>query len=206
MQQPTHDLRPFQTSIASPRRWFSIAVVAVIHVIVIWAFATGLASRLIQRPLEELKAEVVQEKPPEQQKEPPPPPPEMKQPPPPFVPPPDITIQMETPATNAITQVQSQVAKPQISAPASVGRPHSCVNMYPPSAQRLNHEGVTTLEFQITTDGSVTGITVAKSSGFQELDDAAVRCAGNWHYKPAIQNGQPVQVPWKTNVTWNLRG
>src|ERR1051326_1946822 len=135
MKQPEHDLRPFQTSTASPRRLVSVGAVALLHVVVIWALATGLASQIMQKLPEEIKAEVVQEKPPETPKTPPPPPPELQKPPPPFVPPPDINLQTEAPTT-AIQQVvntpppptpaPTKPAPPAITAPASVGRPHEC--------------------------------------------------------------------------------
>ena len=54
------------------------------------------------------------------------------------------------------------------------------------------------------TDGSVSNVAVAKSSGHDRLDQAAVSCAQSWHYKPASQNGQPVEVPWQTAVKWQL--
>jgi periplasmic protein TonB len=193
---------------ATPRRLFSVAAVALFHLVVIYAIATGLASQLIQKLPEDLTTQVIKEKPPDQNKLPPPPPPELVKPPPPFVPPPDINVQAET-TTNAITQVTTKVeTKPQITSPASIGRPHTCPQMkwYPPQAIRLNHEGTTTLSFTVGTDGSISNITVANSSGHDELDQAAVSCAAGWTYKPAIQNGQPVAVPWKTSVRWNLGG
>jgi protein TonB len=76
---------------------------------------------------------------------------------------------------------------------------------YPPISQRLGEEGVTLLAFTVTTDGGVANITVAKSSGSERLDSAAVSCAGSWRYKPAIEAGKPVSVSWKTNVVWKLK-
>src|SRR5690242_20097270 len=113
MLQPEHDLRPFQATTvqSTERRAISIGVVAVIHAVAIYALATGLASQLVQKGLEEIKAEVVQEKPPDTPKTPPPPPPEMQKPPPPFVPPPDINLQTEAP-TQTITQVTTTITPP----------------------------------------------------------------------------------------------
>ena len=61
MEQPEHDLRPFQASAvqSTERRAISIGVVAAIHVVAIYALATGLASQLVQKGLEEIKAEVL---------------------------------------------------------------------------------------------------------------------------------------------------
>ncbi|HTK80192.1 MAG TPA: energy transducer TonB [Rhizomicrobium sp.] len=215
MEQPTHDLRPFQTTQANPRRVLSLSAVALIHVVAIYALASGLASSLVQKGLEEIKAEVVKEKPPDLPKTPPPPPPEMVKPPPPFVPPPDINLQTEAPTT-AIQQVTSitppppvappKPAAPAITAPASIGRPHECQSKYPQLAMRLSHEGTVLLGFTVGPDGSVTNAHVLQSSGHDELDQGAISCAENWHYKPAMQNGQPVAVPWQTKVTYKLTG
>ena len=185
MQQPEHlSLRPFQVAHSNPRRILTIAAVALFHVFVIVAFATGLANQLVQKLPDELKAEVVKEqipvKPP-----PPPPPPDLAKPPPPFVPPPEITIQNEAPAPNAIT-VQHTVEVPPppkaqgITAPASIGRTHECQRFYPPLAQRLNQEGTVTVEFHISADGTVSDPKVIESSGFDSLDQAALKCVPGW--------------------------
>ncbi|MEI9931676.1 MAG: energy transducer TonB [Rhizomicrobium sp.] len=57
---------------------------------------------------------------------------------------------------------------------------------------------------QVTPDGNVSDVTVAKSSGFDSLDNAAVSCAGHWHYKPATQDGQAVETSWQANVQWKI--
>ncbi len=206
MQRPTHDLRGLSGTQATPRRFVSVGLVAGLHVVLIYALATGLAANLIPKVEKIIETKVVQE-PPQQEKVIPPPPPEMVKPPPPFVPPPELNIQTEAPATNAITQVTTQAQKPAPSAPASIGRPHSCDpnRYYPPIGVRLNWSGTTGLKFHITPTGDVTDVTVTSSSGHSELDDAAVRCVQTWHYRPAIQNGQPVEVPWQTEIKWQLR-
>lgn len=182
----------------------------VLQVIIIWALATGLAQQIVEKIPQEIQTNIVKEKPPEQPKTPPPPPPDMVKPPPPFIPPPDIVVSNEAPPTNTITNVTNKVApppKPAITEPASIGRPHVCGQRYYPAlATRLGHQGTTTLSFKIGTDGSVKDPKVAQSSGFEELDNAAITCAQEWHYKPAIQSGQPVEVPWEAKVTWKLNG
>ncbi|MGH6871156.1 MAG: energy transducer TonB [Rhizomicrobium sp.] len=197
---------------ATPRRIGTVIAVGALHLVLIWALATGLASQLLHKQIEDLTTEVIKDKPPEVNKVPPPPPPEMVKPPPPFVPPPDINVAVEAPSTNTITQVttQHEAPKPAISSPAAVGRPHNCpqAKWYPSLAVRLNHEGTTTLGFTVNTDGSISDVHVVNSSGHEELDQAAVQCASSsWsNYKPALQNGQPVAVPWKATVQWRLNG
>jgi protein TonB len=220
MDQPLHDLRPFRVSHAPSHRFVSIGIVVLLHVVAIWALATGLIQNLASKLPAEFKAEVI---PPKEANKPPPPPPppELQKPPPPFVPPPEISIQTEAAPTNTIT-VQKNFATPPppprvvappkpvgITAPASIGAPHTCpaARWYPSIAVRLNQQGTTTLSFTINVDGSVSDAKVAKSSGYDSLDQAAIRCVeASWHYKPALDNGHPVAAPWKADVTWNLSG
>lgn len=105
--------------------------------------------------------------------------------------------------TTAITQVTTthEAPRPAITSPVATDAPHVCAK-YPAEARRLHHGGVTVLHFTINTDGSVSGVTVGQSSGFDDLDQAAVECATHWIYKPAMQSGQPVAVPWRSNVHW----
>jgi protein TonB len=210
MQQPEHSLKQFQSTQATPRRFASLIAVGGLHVIIIVALATGLASQLMQKPPTDLTTEVIKEKPPPDVKIPPPPPPDLVKPPPPFVPPPDIQVQAEAPSANTI-QVQSvQHVEPKaaVSSPVAVGRPHVCgQRYYPPSAVRLGYEGTTTLGFTVNTDGSISNVHIVNSSGHDDLDQAAISCAQNWsNYKPAMMNGQPVAVPYKALVKWNLQG
>jgi len=208
MQQPQHDLRPFQTSIVSPRRYVSIGLVGLIHVVVIWALATGLAQSVFNKPLEMIKAEVVQQKPPEQEKTPPPPPPDTVKPPPPFVPPPDINIQSEAPSTNAITAVQSHKTAPAIPAtrPTERGASHFaiCERSYPPISRRLGEEGTVLVRFTVNVNGTVSNVGVAKSSGYSRLDEAAVSCASRWDYNPATRGGAPIPYQYEARVTFRL--
>ena len=124
-----------------------------------------------------------------------PPPPAMPACPPP--PPPG-----SPPPVNAIT-TQSKVANPPpISSPASIGRPHVCLSLYPPEAVAERAQGTVTIGFTITTEGITDGKHIIKSSGYAALDDAALVCTGSWQYKPAVKDGQPVAVPWKAEVKW----
>jgi periplasmic protein TonB len=75
---------------------------------------------------------------------------------------------------------------------------------YPPMAKQIGLEGVVWIYALVDKDGSVREARVAKSSGAQSLDDAAVKAALQYQYKPGIQNGRPV-VCWVTySVTFTL--
>jgi TonB family protein len=49
------------------------------------------------------------------------------------------------------------------------------------------------LTFSVETDGSVKDTAVIQSSGNPDIDADAVKCLGQRHYRPATQQGKPVQ-------------
>jgi len=61
--------------------------------------------------------------------------------------------------------------------------------VYPTTAQRAGEEGTVLLNVYVTYTGKPQKIDIAKSSGYRELDDAAVETAANWHYVPALHDG-----------------
>ncbi len=192
------------------RRAISVGIVAVIHIGVIYALASGLAANMTSHLIQDVEVAVVKEKPPDL-KPPPPPPPDFKVPPPDFVPPPEISIASDAP-TNAISQVQKQVATTAppppvtpITAPRTEGRAHECESQYPPLSRRLSEQGIVTMKFSVMTDGTVAGPRVVKSSGFQRLDEAAVQCVSRWRYHPATQGGKPIAVSLEANVRYQLK-
>jgi TonB family protein len=101
--------------------------------------------------------------------------------------------------STAVNQAQVQIVRP-----VSIGHPHTCSMNYPIAAVQAHAEGTTTLSFTITTEGTVKGIKVAKSSNNKDLDDAAVQCVANWVYQPATKNGKPTETPWQANVIWKI--
>lgn len=66
---------------------------------------------------------------------------------------------------------------------------------------QTSHEGVVFF-LEALADGTVSGVNVSQSSGSDRLDDAADRC----HYRPAIKDGQHVDMPMTVKVDWKLDG
>jgi len=106
------------------------------------------------------------------------------------------------PPVNTITVQRNVSSPPPISSPASIGRPHVCLAMYPADAQIEHAQGTVTVGFTITMEGTTGDHHIIKSSGYTALDDAAVACTVSWRYKPAVKDGQPIAVPWKAEVKW----
>lgn len=206
MDQPFHSIRSVPQKPFTPQRALGLLAAVALQAGFVYAIVSGLAATMIQKLPEVLKVDVQQEK--ILPKPPPPPPPQVDIPPPPVAPPPEINIQTEAPTqtitvTNKPPPPPAPVVHQAVSTPVGIGK-HSCIQNYPEVSVRLNEEGTTTLSFKIMADGSVSNMTVAKSSGSDRLDNAAVSCAGKWRYKPATQDGTAIETPWQANVQWKL--
>jgi TonB family protein len=92
----------------------------------------------------------------------------------------------------------------RVSQPPALSKPENCRDDYPFFARVLDQEGTTELAFTVGADGTVSGITVAKSSGHDGLDDAAKDCVRKWHYRPALKDNVLVDAPMTVKVNWNL--
>ncbi|MGD0189711.1 MAG: energy transducer TonB [Rhizomicrobium sp.] len=118
--------------------------------------------------------------------------------------------------TNTIT-VQSRVGPPPpnvgtrsvpgITAPVSIGARHVCdPSLYPRLAVLFGKQGTTRVRLTVSPQGAVTNVEVVNSSGSDMLDEASVACAQQWTYRPAMQNGVPVQAMIQANIIWSLSG
>ena len=210
MLRPEHvTARQLQNEKAATRRTFTVAFVGALHLLVIYALASGLAANMAAHMIADTQVAVIKEKPPDTAKPPPPPPPDFKIPPPDFVPPPEINIESDA-MNNAITQVQNKapVAPPpsppaEVTAPRAEGK-HDCESQYPPLSRRLSEQGVVTVKFVIEADGSVADVAIGRSSGFSRLDQAALECTSKWRFFPATSNGKPMAVSSAINVKYQL--
>jgi len=69
----------------------------------------------------------------------------------------------------------------------------------------LNQAGTVRVKIDVAADGSVSNASVVGSSGHDSLDQATVKCVlAGWHYKPAMENGQPIAASILADVVWKL--
>ncbi len=196
------------------RRMTVLATIIGLHLLLVWALATGLARKVVEVMAAPLVTDLIEELE-QEDKPPPPPPPEMERPPV-EVPPPDIAIDlpMETAQTTAITNVTDRpvpVAPPPPPASVRVGpkldqrRSPPTDDFYPASARRAEIEGVTTVRACVSPDGKTAGEpSVGKSSGNSSLDEAAVRWAKRARWTPGTEDGKPIEVCAAFNVRFKL--
>ena len=77
---------------------------------------------------------------------------------------------------------------------------------YPEDA-RINHqEGVVILLVDVGQDGNVLKVTLQRSSGYRRLDEAALRAAKDWKFKPGSAAGQPIRSKVEVPVRFKLQG
>lgn len=168
----------------SSSRLTGIGIVIVIHVIIIWALASGLARKVVEAVKGPIDVKVVEEKvkPPPPPEKVVPPPPDMKAPPPPFIPPPEVQVTAPPPPTPAITTQSTTpppvrdvaptpppvVAPPAPPAPkpAKITAGMVCTKMGKPEVPAVNWSGEALYKVLATVkSGRVVGVQVTPLRG-----------------------------------------
>jgi periplasmic protein TonB len=194
------------------RRIGGFAFVVLLHVLLLWALQSGLARTLVNKVLGPVETKMIDEIKPEEE-EPPPPPPKFQAPPPVFVDMPDVTI-TEAPTTSTITATNAPVRaappppKADVILPPKVN-PRNPIQQpeYPTMSRRLGEEGVAILLLTLDADGRVTAATLDTTSGFERLDEAAVKEAVRprlWRFLPGTVNGKPAPMQFKFAVRFKI--
>jgi len=113
-------------------RTMAFVVVVALHVLLIWALASGLAKKIVKAVTDPIETKVIEEikPPPPPPEKIVPPPPDLKTPPPPFVPVPEIQVQappppaaIQSPTSNDPPPVRTVQAERPAPAPAPVAAP-----------------------------------------------------------------------------------
>ncbi len=203
-----------------------ITIAVVLHVAVGYLVISGMGKQMIEKIKNPIETKLIEEvKPPPKDLPPPPPPPEIKTPPPPFIPPPEVVVAQQAPVNTITTVTNVQPATnvmpraPIIQAPVDVAAkpappartdPYFNINdctkpEYPKSSHRNEEEGTVTIEFLIGADGRVKDSSIKKSSGFRDLDKAAVAALSACNkFRPGTENGKPVEARKLVAYEWKL--
>lgn len=89
-----------------------------------------------------------------------------------------------------------------VAAPQALGR---IVPAYPRSARRRRHEGNVVLDIIVSQGGDVVDVAVAESSGYQELDAAALDAARNARFAPATKDGLAIEGRIRLAIWFKLK-
>ncbi len=194
------------------RRAGLFVFVILLHGLLFWALQSGLAKTLLKKVIGPMETSLIEEEV-QEIEEPPPPPPKFQAPPPIFVDMPDVAI-TEAPVASTITATNEKpkVAPPPpradvIIPPRTNPRSPIAIPEYPTMSRRLGEEGATVLLLTIDADGRVTASTVDTSSGFERLDEAAVKESLRprlWRFLPGTVNGKPASMQFKFRVVFKI--
>jgi len=194
------------------RRGAVLVAILLLHLVLVWALATGLARRAIEVLAPPIQTTIVEET--KKEEAPPPPPPPQFERPPVELPPPDVTINVPVETeTTAIRVVNTPVVK----APPVAARPGTNVGFsknfpnsdefYPDASRRLEEQGTVTVHVCVGPDGKVSEEpTIAKGVNAR-LDGGAIKLAraGSGRYIPATEDGKPIAKCINFNVKFQLR-
>jgi protein TonB len=208
------------------KNFTGITIVVLLHILVAYGIVTGLGKRLVAKMVAPVETKIIEEvkPPPPKELPPPPPPPEMKAPPPPFIPPVEVNVQQPPPPNNTIanaTNVKPATTEIQKAPPAPPAAPpgpaktgvrtaavvdfSTCAKPeWPKSSLRNEETGTVQLSFLIAADGHVAEGKVVKSSGFRDLDKAAIAGITKCRFKPATEDGVPKEGWQQMQYVWTL--
>lgn len=122
-----------------------------------------------------------------------------------FKPPEGEVEQMESlPSQPEAAPVQPEAPRQaRIDAPP---RPKRAIRpSYPDGARQRGEQGEVVLEIRVGADGSVEDVNVVSTSGFGELDAAAVRAVRAARFTPAKSGGESVASSARLSLTFRLR-
>jgi protein TonB len=210
MLMPKHQILGTRGAAMSPRKLMIIGAVGMIHVLAVYALINGMATKALQNIARDIEVVRVQtEDPPKVVVAPPTV--KIDQPTTPVertIAPPVIDIAPDKDATPIYTPLAnpSNQTTPSVdSAAAGIMNTHS-IPPYPTEARALSHQGTVVLSMSVSASGDVVNATVAQSSGYTELDQAAIAWViAHWKYKPALQAGQPMPSQTQAAVKFDLK-
>lgn len=113
---------------------------------------------------------------------------------------------VHAPVSNSLFQ-SSTVIKQQYSRAAYIAYIKGMIGkgkkLYPPAAKMMDMEGDVTVQFQVRPDGSIIGVGVLKSSGYDLLDEAAMNYVKQ--FKRFNKVPFPLDAPFPLKVTLEYR-
>lgn len=101
--------------------------------------------------------------------------------------------------TGGVSPPMPVVIEPKIDTRRGLSEPP-----YPASEIRQGHEGTVVLSLHILADGRVGEVKLERSSGYQKLDDSAMREARRWRFIPGTSDGSPLAMWKQVPITFRL--
>jgi protein TonB len=80
----------------------------------------------------------------------------------------------------------------------------TCKADYPKASLMNEEQGTTSMSFLVAPDGAVVDSKLEKTSGFKNLDKAAIKSISACKFKPGTKDGAPAQTWTKVDYAWKL--
>ena len=80
----------------------------------------------------------------------------------------------------------------------------NCKAEYPKASLMNEEQGTVSMAFLVSAGGDVKDSKVEKSSGFKNLDKAAVKAISACKFKPGTKDGAPAETWTKVDYAWKL--
>ena len=90
-----------------------------------------------------------------------------------------------------------------VEVPASF-EPKNCKVEYPKASLMNEEQGTVSMSFQVSAGGDVVESKVDKSSGFKNLDKAAIKSLSACKFKPGTKDGKADTTWTKVDYAWKL--
>lgn len=198
----------------------ALIVVALLHIILVYALVTGLAYEGYKQIVKRVTTIDIKKE--EPKKDEPPPPPKKVAPPPIVAPPPKVNVNVTPPPVTVVPNPPPAPPPPPVLAPpAPVAPPPprfqpkqpvpkgnpgtwATTNDYPSAALREERQGTTRFRVTVGPDGKVVDCTVTGSSGSPDLDaTACAKIRARARFQPATDGeGQPTTGTYSNSVRW----
>jgi protein TonB len=79
-----------------------------------------------------------------------------------------------------------------------------CKAEYPKASLMNEEQGTVSMSFLVNADGTVAESKLEKTSGFKNLDKAAMKSLAACKFKPGTKDGAPAQTWTKVDYAWKL--
>ena len=209
----------------------AFSVVVVLHVLLGYAFVTGLAHKVVEVIKAPIETKIIEEvkPPPPPPPENLPPPPKFAPPPPSFVPPPEVVVtpQIQQPTITTTqtppppappvfiqpTAPDAPPAPPRMAAKPAIANINSCAptgDDYPSAALRAEATGLTRIRFTSDGDGKLVKAEIVKSAGSSRehklLDRVAESKLSTCKFTPgADETGKRAGGTFEFEYLWKIQ-
>jgi len=106
--------------------------------------------------------------------------------------------QRQTPTTQPDRERDAQPSTPSRASRGGVEKGVDVVDLprptYPARCVRLGQQGTVLVRVRVGTDGGVQDVHLHRTSGVEQLDEAALEAARNGRFKPAKRDGKPIEA------------